>query len=778
MRYAIRSIRRSPVLAAIAIASLAFGIGANLTVYSMVREFVLDDISATRLDRLVRVDGGLTYAHYRDLRQTAAFEDLAFETGFHDTNWQTADHAEIAWVMNTSPNFFDVLGVHPHIGRFYSHADEGRPAAVVTHGFWTRRLHSDRNVIGRTLQLNGVVYTILGVLPRDYRSILGHGVSPEIYAPARIDSQQRCRPFGRLRDGATRAQARAAWLVAAERIGGAEFARRVSVLRPLGGLDASLGSEGDPRRFFLFFAMLFGVAGVLTLIACSNVAGLLLARGVSRQRQIAICKALGASRWQLVRPIIAEGLVLVACGSVAALAIDAVLRDRLSYLRWPNAYNVPVEFHFQGDRGLLLYALATASAALLVSALRPALFASNVDLGIALKQGESGLAIGGAPGGVRPIGFAGMQVVFSVLLLTLGALFARSFLHVAQESLGFDANHTLIAAIHPFPRHRETEWPWRQQLIRRIRQVPGVVGATSTDLLPLMGEMPMAPVRREGEQASASRDVYSMADGEQYFATMDIRILRGRDFEVADRDRKPMPAIINRTLARQLFGDADPIGARLIRGREKEEALEIIGIAADSKMRTLGEGSMPALYTPDYNGQFLVRVAGDPRLWIEPLRRALREVDGTSAQDIRPLRDALEGALFPMQVASGFVGCLSGLGLALALVGLYGSVSFAVGRRTREMGIRAALGATRSRILLTAMRDGMTVVGGGIVIGLALAAAAIRPLVDLLPAGVNASDPLMFASVGALVLATGAAATLFPARRAALVDPVVALRNE
>jgi putative ABC transport system permease protein len=778
MRYALRSIRRSPALAAIAIASLAFGIGANLTVYSVVREFVLDDISARRLDRLVRVDAGFTYAQYRDLRQTAAFEDLAFETGFHDTNWQTPDHAEIAWVMNTSPNFFDVLGVTPYVGRFYSKIDEGSPVAIISYGFWTRRLHSDRNVIGRTLQLNGQVYTILGVLGREYRSILGHGVSPEIYALARIDSQQRYRPFGRMRNGATRTQARAAWIAAAERLGGAEFARRVSTLRPLGGLDASLASEGDPRRFFIFFAMLFGVAGILTLIACSNVAGLLLARGVSRQRQIAVCKALGASRWQIARPIIAEGLVLVACGGVTALALDAVLRDRLGYLRWPNAYNVPIEFHFQGDRGLLLYALATASAALLISTLRPALFASKVDLGVALKQGESGLAIGGAPGGIRPIGFAGVQVIFSVLLLTLGALFARSFLHVAREGLGFDANHTLIAAIHPFPRHRDTEWGWREKLIRRIRQVPGVVEATSTDLLPLMGEVWMAPVRREGEQASASRDVYSMAEGEQYFATMDIRILRGRDFEVADRDRKPMPAIINRTLARQLFGDADPIGARLIRGREKEDALEIVGIAADSKMRTLGEGAMPALYTPDYNGQFLVRVTGDPRQWIEPLRRALREVDAASAQDIRPLRDALEGALFPMQVASGFVGCLSGLGLALALVGLYGSVSFAVGRRTREMGIRAALGATRSRILFTAMRDGMLVVGGGIFVGLALAVAVIRPLVDLLPEGVNPSDPLMFAAVGALVLATGAAATLFPARRAARVDPAVALRND
>jgi predicted permease len=773
-----RSIRRSPALAAIAIASLAFGIGANLTVFSVVRELVLNDVSARRLDRLVRVDAGLTYAVYRDLRKAAPFEDMAFETGIHDTNWQTADRAEIAWEMDTSPNFFDVLGVHPGIGRFYTQADEGRPVAVVSHSFWVRRLRSDPNVVGRSLHLSGRVYTVLGVLPRDYRSVMGHGASPEIYAPARVDSQQRCHPFGRLRDGVTRAQARAAWIAAAEQLGGPELSRRAAIFKPLGGLEANAASEGDPRRFFIFFVMLFGVAGLLTLIACSNVAGLLLVRGVSRQRETAVRKALGAGRWQVARPIAAEGLVLVGCGCVAALAIDALLRDRLSYLRWPNAYNVPFEFHFQGDRGLLLYALLTAVAAFGISSLLPALFGSDADLGTALKRGDPGLAIGRASREIRPTTFVGMQVVLSVLLLTLGALFARSFLHLARSGVGFDATHTLIAAVHPPPGRSASDWTWRESLLRRVKQVPGVVGVTSTDLLPLMGEVPVAPVRREGANTSALLDVYSLAEGEQYFATLGIPILRGRDFEIADRDRKPTPAIVNRTLARDLFGDADPIGARLLRGRENEQALEIVGVAEDTRMRTLGEGNMPAVYTPDYNGQFLIRAAGDPRLWIEPLRGALREVDAASALDIRPLSDALEGAMFPMRVASGFVGCLSALGLSLALVGLYGSVSYTVRRRTREMGIRAALGATRNRILLTALRDGMAVVAAGIVAGLLSSVAAIRPLADLLPAGLDPWDPLMFTAVGAFVLIAGAAAALVPARRAATVDPSVALRDE
>jgi putative ABC transport system permease protein len=773
MRLAIRSLRKSPGLAAVAILSLAFGIGVNVTVYSVVREMIVDDISANRLDRLARVGGDLTYPRYRELRTVPVFEDIAFDTGFHDINWQNGRRAEIAWSTDTSPNFFDVLGVRPAMGRLYSQGDEGHMVAVVTYAFWSRRLGSDPHAIGRTIELNRRIYTVIGVLPRDYRSIWGRGVSPEIYAPARIDSQQRCHPFARLRDGVTRAQAREAWIAAAERVGGAEFARQVSVLRPFGGLAANATGSDDRQRVFVFFVMLFAVAGFLVLIACSNVASLLVARGVGRQGEMAIRRALGATRWQLARPLAAEALVLAGAGCALALAIDAILRDRLSYLRWPNAYNVPIEFHFQSDRGLLLYTMFIALVALAVSALQPVWRGSNADLGLAMKQGRAGRE-------AHPLRFVGLQVVLSMVLLTLGALFTRSFLHIAREDLGFDAAHTLIAAVHPPPgAHRgESGWPWRDQLIRRVREVPGVLAATSTDLLPLMGEWPEEPVRREGEPESSMRDVYSIAEGEQYFATLGIRILRGRDFEIADRDRKPTPAIVNRTLAREFFGGADPIGARLVRRRERDELLEIVGVAADSKMRTLGEGSRPAIYTPDYNAQLLVRVAGEPERWIEPLRGVLTETDAAAALDIRPLRIAVAGALFPMQIASGFVGALSCLGLALALVGLYGSVSYAVSRRTREMGIRSALGATRVRILRTALRDGMAVVAAGVLVGLALAVAAIRPLVDLLPDGVNPWDPLLFAAVGTLLVLSGAAAALVPARRAANVDPAIALRDE
>ena len=319
LSHAVRALRRSPALAVIAIVSLALGIGANVTVYSVVSELILDDMSARQPTQLARIDAAMSYPSYRDLQRAGVFQDLAFETGLGDSNWNAGTHTEHTWQLSTSANFFDVLGVAASSGRLYSQVDEGRQVVVVSNGFWRKRLRSDPNIIGHALQLNERLYTVLGVLPRDYRSILGHGVSPEVYRLARTDSTN-CHVFGRLRDGFTREQTRQALLAAVPLIRGEnmsdqDFTRRVSIPRPMAGLAAHAASLGDDRRYFLFFVALFGTALLLSIIACFNVAGLLLARGVSRQRELAIRKALGANRLQLARHLLAEGFVLVVLGA-------------------------------------------------------------------------------------------------------------------------------------------------------------------------------------------------------------------------------------------------------------------------------------------------------------------------------------------------------------------------------------------------------------------------------------------------------------------------------
>ena len=778
-RQAVRSLRKAPALATVAIASLALGIGANVTVYSVVREMVLDDLSARSPERLTRIEGvDISYTLYRQLRTAGAFADLAFYRNFGDRIWRTGDHSEVVWRLTTSANFFDVLGIRPNAGRLYSQADEGSELAVSSYGFWRKRLHGDPHAIGEPIQIGGKLYTLIGVLPRDYRSIYGRGVSPELYLSDAGNGDPHDRLYGlfaRLRNGVGLEQTRQVFAAGLERLKGPGPMRRVE-LRPMSEPRANAAKGGDDRLFLLFFVTLFVVAGMLALIGCSNVAGLLMVRTVSRRRELAIRKALGAKRTQILRPLLAEGLVLVLCGAGLALALDAFLRDWLRDLHWPSAYGIPFEFHFQSDRGLFLYAGVTALAALLLSSVLPALRGADAHLSLAMRQDEPSFSV--RRWNMRN-GFVILQVVLSMVLLTVSSLFSRSLLHLAATGPGFDATHTLIAAIHPLPGRYDGEraWDLRQRALQHIESVPGVEAVTSAGILPLMGELPADMIRRQGDPLSALRNVYVMGAGENYFRTLNIPILRGRDLRIDDRGRTPIPVIVNRTLARDVFAGEDPIGQHLVIGREKERVLEIVGVAADFKMRTMGEAGAPAVFTPDFNAQFFVRVAGNRALWMEPLRKALGEADGAAALDVRQLEEAVAGAMFPMRVATGFLGSLSSVGLALSLIGLYGSVSYAVGRRTREFGIRAALGASRQRIVWSALRDGVAVLACGVGIGAPLALSAIRPLVDLFPAGFNPWAPAPLLAVVLVLFATGLVAIWVPARRTSRVDPCIALRQ-
>jgi predicted permease len=781
LNHALRSLRKSPTLAAVGVLSLALGIGANVTIYSIVREMVLDNISARQPERLASLGAEVPYTQYRQLRDAGVFQDLAFNLGLADTNW-VSGHGDIVWQMATSANFFDVLGVGTSVGRPYSQNDEGHPVAVLSNGFWSRRLNGDVHVLGRALNLNGHLYTVVGVLPRDYRSIMGHAVAPEVYIIASPDLiRTGCcgrRLFGRLRDGLTRSQTREVLLTAARNIGGEDFARRVALLRPMAGLAASAAAQGDERRYFVFFVMLFGTAIILAVIACLNVAGLLLARGVARQRELAVRKALGASRSHIIRQLLAEGAVLVALGAAAGLVLDAFLRQQLSYVRWPSAYNLPLEFHFQTDRGLFLYALAAALITLLVSSLLPAVRGSGADLSLAMKQGEPAFSI--RRWNLRN-GFVALQLTLSVVLLSLALLFFRSFVHIANTNAGFNIADTVIVRVHQPPGQGQGEagWAWRDQIVGIIKQVPGVRGVTSISDLPLMGELTFTGlVRRRSDPLSAAREAYGLGGGEEFCHVLGIPILRGRDFEIADRTRRPVPAILNETLARRLFGDDDPVGQEIAVSRPEPEFLEVIGVAADAKLRTLGEDHPSVFLTPFSFAQLLVATAGHGAQWVQPLRSALSHVDSEASVEIRPLTDAAAGALFPMRVAASFAGSLAGIGLLLVLTGLYSSVSYATRRRTREMAIRAAIGASPVAILWTAVSDGVAVFACGVLVGLALAVAAIRPLTDILPDGINPWSVGMFAAVGLILFAVAVGAAWLPARQSANVDPAVALREE
>ncbi len=774
LSYALRSLSKSRSLAAVGILSIALGTGVNITAYSIVRELVLDDVTARHAERLAYINADVSYPLYRDLRRAGVFQELACYHSVTIWSWRNGGHSETAWTIRSSANFFDVLGVTPFAGRLYRQSDEGRDLAVVSYSFWRKRLGGDPAALGRPLQLNGRSYTITAILGRNYRSIYGSDFAPQVYVPAVPDSG-RFLVFGRLLPGRSAAATRESLLAAATALGGAELGRRVANLYPIGGFAGHAAHRGDP--FFPALMALYAVAGMLALIGCANAAGLLLARSTARRREIAIRKALGAGRLRIVGNLLAEGGILAGGGTVLGYLLHTAIAARLRLLTYPGAYGQPFEFHFETDAGLLVYAAATAVAALLISSLVPALRCANADLSLAIRQAEPAFSV--RRWSLRN-GFVGMQMALSVVLLALGVFFVRGFVRMSAADPGFDIAHTLFAGVQPIrgAHAGEDYFTWRDELLGAARAVPGVAAASSTSTIPLSGELARPALRREGEPSPAAREVYRTGVGDQYFTTFAIPMLRGRDFEPRDRTRRPTPAIINRRLARELFGADDPVGRPLVMGRDGGELLEIVGVCGDTRVRTLAENDPPAFYVPGFDTGLVVRVAGDPALWIEPLGRALGAIDPDAALDIRTMRDATEGAIWPMRMACILLASLSGLGLALALVGLYASVSDLTGRRTHEMGIRVALGATPGRIVWVSVRDSMAVLLCGGTAGVVFAVAAIHPVASLAPDGVNPWSPAMFTAVLLLLLASGAAAAYLPARRAAKLDPSAALREE
>jgi len=774
LSYGVRSLSKSPCLAAVGILSIALGIGVNITAYTIVRELVFDDVTARHPDRLAYINADVPYSLFRDLRRAGIFQDLTAYRSVSPWNWRNGGHSELTWTIRSSANFFDVLGVTPFAGRLYTQADEGRDLAVVSYSFWRKRLAADPAALGRPLQLNGRIYTLTAILGPDYRSIYGNDFAPQVYVSEVLDSG-RFLVLGRLLPERSAAATRDALRAAGTTLGGPELGRRIANLYPAGGLARHRAAQGDP--VFPVLMALYAVAGMLALIGCANVAGLLLARSSARTREIAIRTAMGAGRWRIVQVLLAEGCLVTCAGTLLGFLLHSAIISRLRLLTYPGAYAQPFEFHFESDTGLVLYAAAMGVAALLLTSVIPAVRASAADLSLAIRQAAP-------PVSLRRFSlrncFVAVQMALCVVLLVLGLFFTRGFLRMNSAGPGFDVAHTLFAGVQPVrgAHTGEDYFTWRSELLRAVRAVPGVAAASSTTIIPLSGELQRFPVRGEDDPSSSAREAYRTGVGDQFFTALAIPILRGRDFEPQDRTLRPPPAILNRTLARQLFGDADPVGHRLSMGSGAGEILQIVGVCADTRVRTLAEDSPPAFYVPAFDTGLVVRATADPALWIEPLRHALGAVDPDAALDIRTMHDATEGAIWPIRMASILLASLSGLGLALALVGLYASVADSTARRTREIGIRTALGATPAGVVWLSMRDSAAVLLIGGAAGVAFAIAALRPVANLAPDGVNPWSPAMFAAVLLMLLASGGAAAYFPARRGARMDPCVALREE
>jgi predicted permease len=783
LRYAARGLCRNPAFALTAIACLALGTGANTSIFSIAMEVMFSEPSVREPQTLAHISlGGNSHSRmdaYRAVRDAGIFSELAGENENMEANWRHGGETDRLFVFQVTGNFFAVTGIPVAMGRPIQPGDTD--VVVLTHGFWRTRLGGDPGAIGRGMVLDGRPYTVAGVLPRDHRSVMGFGFTPDLYLPVSGENV-RMGLYGRLPRGMT-PQIASARLKAVsrelDRIYPNEGLAQDSEVSAMTGL-ARLQTNRETRTLIPFFAMLMIVVGVVLSIACANVASLLLARASSRSHELAIRLSIGAGRGRIVRQLFAESLLLACLGTVAGLALNVALTAALSNVRLPVP--IPVQFVIQPDRRLLAYSIAVALVTSVASGLIPSIKGTRAGISAALKQGERQVAHGQWT--LRNILVAG-QLAVSIVLLSAALLFVRNLVAASTMSPGFDIDHTIWAYMRLVPEaypNAEKTRPLIDAALERLRTLPGIDRAAIARVVPLNDNWHV--------QTLVSTDLDSHPAvvrwtqnyvSEDYFKTMRIPILRGREFVRSDRTGGARIAIVNEVFGRRLFGTGDPVG-HTIRFTDGK-SIQIAGVAKNSKYFTLGEENVSALYEPYeqmgpiVNLHFLIRASGNPRPLVPAIHSALNQLDPTSALEIKTMQQGLAFALVPSRVGAAILGSTGLLGLVLASIGLYGLLLYSVSRRVREIGLRVALGATPRNILKLVFGQSASLAAVGIGIGLALSVFAVRPLAMFLTPEVKSTDIFNFVVVGAVLALVALVATIPPALRALRVDPVVALRE-
>jgi predicted permease len=769
LRYAARGFRRNPAFAVTAIACLALAIGVNTTIFSLTAEALFSQPSARDPESLMAIRlGGNSHAEqkvWRFLRDAAIFEGVAGENEEIETNWRHGDSSERLFAFRTTPNFFDVTRIPVAIGRAPSRSES---AVVLSWNLWQSRFGGDPRVTGGNMILDGHVYEIAGVLPRDHRTLIGFGFSPDLYLNA-ADEKTSVALFVRLPAGMSRAEARARLASTAAQLD-ARLASSVSVTA-ISGLDR-FGHDPEVMVVAGFFAMLLIGVGLVLLIACANVASMLLARASSRSHEIAIRLSIGAGRGRLVRQLLAESLLLAACGTIAGLAMNVGLTSLLSRIRLQLP--IPIQYHIQPDWRLLVYSAAVGALTCIAAGLIPALQATR-SVGAALHPGSR--QIGGRSRLRNTL--VVVQVAVSVVLLTSATLFLRNLAKASTMNPGFDLDHTVWALMRLVPESYPSTAKTGALVARaldELRGLPGVEAASIARVVPLNNNMQVGTELLPDGGSPVHVNFRMNYVGGDYFRAMRIPLLAGREFAPADRDA----AVVNEAMARRLFGGSNPVGHTI---RWGNRTIAVVGLARNSKYFTLGEDDQPAFYQPylDVREQtlnFLVRASGRPEAVLQPLAAALGELDRSAAVEVKPMSQAMSFALLPSRAGAAILGSIGLLGLALAAIGLYGALLYSVSRRIREIGVRVALGASTGRILRMVAGQGAALSATGIAIGTAISVVAVRPLSMFLTPEVRTGDPSTFVMVAAALMAVSLVATAGPAIRALRVDPATALRHE
>ncbi|MFL6255009.1 MAG: ABC transporter permease [Pyrinomonadaceae bacterium] len=813
VRYGLRMLARSPGFTLVAVVSLALGIGVNTAVFSLFNAVLIRQLPVVAgQERLVWLRAPSSYPDYLDYREQAqSFEGMAAATGSSEFSLTRGGEPEIVRGEFVTANYFDVLGVGAHAGRGFIESEGREPARVVviSHQLWRTRFDADASIVGRQVTLNGLGFTVVGVAPEGFFGT-EVGLNRELWVPLSThallnppevgrmldegggeDVLQRRHShwlavFARLKANVTREQAGAELSAIARRLAEAnegrvneEALRRVQLLPLSGGMD-----PGDREQALPVAGIVMAVLGLVLLIACANIAGLLVARAAVRRRETAIRQALGAGRARLVRQWLTESVLLSCLGGAAGLLLALWANDvMISYAAGTPVASIDLRLDYR----VLIFTLLVSIGAGIAFGLAPALQASRLDLVTALKT-EDALARAGSRRSRLRAAFVTAQVTLSVVLLVCAGLFIRSLLSAHTIDPGFRVERALTVPVDlGLLRYKSEEGrTFYRELLARVAAQPGVESASLVRFAQLGTSFAQGQVVAEGRSAEGVEGTSTGFNivGPGYFKTLGTQLVRGRDFNEADREGAPGVAVVNETLAALLWPDEDPLGKRVSFEGAKGPYLEVVGVARDGKYRSLGDRSRPYIYRPvmqSYEPRMtlVVRTSGaDPRALAGAVREQLRALDpNLPVADVRTLEEQFDLSLLPARIAAWTLGGFGLLALALAAIGIYGVVSYTVAQRTREIGVRMALGAGRADVLRLVIGEGLSVVGGGLALGLLLSFAVTRVLGGFLY-GVTASDPLTFVGVPALLGAIALAAGYLPARRAARVDPMVALRYE